>query len=548
MTEAVFIPSRLQKLSSNFLGYFLAEDIMEKHRNDFYALDIFEPEKLVTRCRILAAVSIAAILAAAFFIYPDRSTLPYPFGIALQILLAITTVLLYPYVLRFYLDVILAVKKSEKNSKINANFYAALCMLSGFAKGGILLSEAIKSLSTSKLDGIREEFAKINTNIFIHGLDLRTAILKVALVTKNEKLSYFLRGLANYIEERKDYNAFIENFLQMDNINRKIELTAYSDKMKNMASVFLAMLTACMTVAILAVTSMENELRDFAIYAVYFGIPMSTFMTLVMIYVGNPIKEKKREKGKEAFYLSMGCMALGSTAAILSFLELESYRIHFLIAATMLAVGSYIYTFDAKRKEAKITGELDSFLMKLRAAAELRSNIFDAIDRNTAIGKDVAPLISASRVLPAEDVLMNASEKTSHPFLSIVFYVLSMTIHKTRKISDIILILIYEFQRYAELMKVRKAVFSLTMTFSAISILLIAVSMGIMKYQFIPMVSKFAGYISYDVQLARNIAENSMVLIASSVPLTMGAVSGDFRKCFSMYIVFFIIAAAFLIF
>ncbi|MEM4676085.1 MAG: hypothetical protein QXM12_07335, partial [Nitrososphaerota archaeon] len=75
-----------------------------------------------------------------------------------------------------------------------------------------------------------------------------------------------------------------------------------------------------------------------------------------------------------------------------------------------------------------------------------------------------------------------------------------------------------------------------------------AVSMGIMKYQFIPMVSKFAGYISYDVQLARNIAENSMVLIASSVPLTMGAVSGDFRKCFSMYIVFFIIAAAFLIF
>jgi len=123
-----------------------------------------------------------------------------------------------------------------------------------------------------------------------------------------------------------------------------------------------------------------------------------------------------------------------------------------------------------------------------------------------------------------------------------------MTIHKTRKISDVILTLIYEFQRYAELMKVRRAVFGLAMTFSAISILLIAITMGILKYQFIPLVSKFAEYVNYDVQMAKSIAEDSMILVASSVPLTMGAVSGDFRKCFLMYIVFFAIAAAFLIF
>ncbi|MCS7119539.1 MAG: hypothetical protein RMH75_07050 [Archaeoglobaceae archaeon] len=539
----------LVKKEKKFKLSFFSSEFLEKLKDDLYSVDIFETEKFLKNSKILA------FFLCVFFsgiLFLQNLLLPASLKISNKILvfLAAITFLYYPFFVRLSSHLILALKKSEKNTEINKNFYTALSIFSGLARGGIPLGEAIKYIANSKLKGIREEFAKINIALFIHGLDIKTAILKVALTTPNEKLSYFLRGLANHIEEKREYASYVDNFLQLDNINRKIELATYSEKMKNIVAVFVTLITACVTIALIAIASVEGVNISIAIYSVYFGLPFSTFLTMLMMRVGNPIKEEKKEKGLDGFLIAISCTIVGLFAASLSFIGHEKFKIYAIALAISLSIFGYLYTFRARRKEVKITGELDSFLMKLRAFSELKSNILESIDKKTYIGRELGQLLTSSMVLPTGDALLKASDKVRHPFLSMVLYVLSAVIHKTRKISDVILALIYEYYRYSELLKLRKSIYSLTIIFAGISIVIMVICMGIMKYNFIPLFLKVSsiGGISFDARLARNLADDSIILVASTTPLALGAISGDFRKCYPLFFILLSIALIFILF
>lgn len=537
-----------------FTDFFFVRDLEKKHKDEFYAIDVFDPTKFIRNCRIIAGVLTAVTIFLILFLSSQLNPvafIPVEYMLLLQAVSVVATILLYPYYLQAITGLAISITKSEKNSEISANFYSALCIISGCAKGETPLGETIRLLANSKLKGIKEEFAKISTSLYIHGLDIKTALLKAALTTTHEKLAYFLRGLANYIEERKNYDIFVENFLQVDNINRKIELSAFSDKIRNIVSIFLALLTACITMALISITSTDEYLgSQVAIISIYIGIPLSALMIVVMMHVGNPIKERNKEKGKEAMILVLTCAALGLIVSSLSFTIYANYKTYLLALPLAVAIFGYAYTFNARRKEKRITEELDSFLMKLRAASELRSNILDAIDPNTTIGKEILPTLSLTRVAPAGDVLLRASNETKHPFLSLVLYVLSTVIHRTKRISDVILSLIYEYHRYLELIKLRKSVFSITVVFSLVSIVIIAVCMGILKFQLIPVFAKVAasGAVKFDAILAKHMAEDSIIVIATTTPAALGAVSGDFRKCFSLFLILLPIAILFTMF
>lgn len=538
------------RFTTNFKNFFLYKDVLKEFKDQFYAVDIFTPERLVKKYRLVAALLTVATIALLIITQNIFSRAIHPLAYLAGLILAPFTVLMYPYYIKMIVKTHIGLKKSEKNSEINKNFYVALSMFVGFAKGKIPLSEAIKHLANSNLKGIREEFAKINLALTIHGLDLRTALLKVALTTPNEKLSYFLRGLANYVEETKDYSGYIDNFLQLDNINRKIELSTYSDKMKNVGSIFIVLITALSTLAIISVASVEEGYMDIALYSVYLGLPLASFLTILLSYVGNPLKEGKKEKGTEAIVLAVSCAAFGLLAASFTFMKLSSFKPHILAISLILSLFGYIYTFGARRKENKITSELDSFLSKLRVASELKSNILEAVDRDTVIGKELSFAIARSSIESAGKALLEASARIKHSFLSSALYVLSVVIHKTKKISDVLLALIYEYHRYVEVLKLRKSVFGLTLVFILISAILTTICMGIMKYQFIPMFEKVAkmGKVTFDPVFATNLANDSVIIIAATAPLAMGAISGDFRKCFSLQIFLLSIALLFLIY
>ena len=529
-----------------------------------YALDIFDPEKFILPVCILSfifSIFLALLLFLSWqYIVESGGLLQYPIVYTLAALpWEVKTVLklgaclflgifAYPWLAVAFFNLVIRFKASEKREKIDRNLYSALCVLSGLGKGGVPIQQAIEEIVKSEFEGVREEFAKILTAVRYAGIELREAMLTVAMTTVSDKLSIFLRGLVNYIEKRRDYSDYVAEFLAIDNLNRRIELESYSTKLKNLSALFIALLAILPTMGIFNITSsfLEAGGGDAAMFMIYVGLPLTAVAMLAVFYMGSPEKRMRRRMAKEAMSAAFLIGFTVLTSVYLErFLEIDGVVRLAVLAATLAATALLIFFSRILRKEKKLEGELDSFLMDLIAASKSGSQLFTA---SGEIGKELAPAIAEGYVSSYGEALKQHSKKVAHPFLSLVLYTLGCVIHTTKNLSDVLLGIVYEYHRFFEMSKLRASVAKTAGMFAIASFFIIAFTMLIIKIQLVPMFESFAKMSSTRIDLAavKSIPDDSVVILASVLPLANGAVLSDYRKCFGTFILTLSVAFAFI--
>jgi Flp pilus assembly protein TadB len=412
------------------------EKYIKENEKKFYALDIFEPEEFILPISIFSLIFSITLALTIYLAWQYLSENPMLHNNPVFYALAeippdiknplkagtclILALILYPHLSRATLNIILYFKTNEKREKIDQNLFSALCILGGLGRGGVPIQQAIEELANSDLEGVREEFAKIHTALKYVGVELKEAILTVAMTTVSEKLSIFLRGLVNYIEKRKDYSDYVTEYLTIDNLNRRVELENYATKLKNLSAVFIALLTIMPTIGIFAITSslIEAGGEDLAIVTIYIGTPFTAVGMLATFYMGSPEKKMRKKMAKEAMIIAF----LTGFGVVLSvyierFLEIpEVIPTALMIALTEASIAHIFFRRYVKR-EKKVEEELDSFIMDLMAASKTGAPLLSA---SGEIGKEIAPALAESQVAPLGEALKKQAKKTFHPFLSLV--------------------------------------------------------------------------------------------------------------------------------
>ncbi len=529
----------------------LKEEIEAKRRK-LYALDIFDAENLAKNCEI-AAFIFSIFSGFLIFLLLGRISeflLPLPLDIPQELKIWgkpaiswLAAVLAYPMLSRAFFSLFLSIKASEKRDNIERNLQTALAVLYSLGRGGAPLTKAIEELANSDIDGIREEFSKIIVATRYAGKELRDAMLEVAFTTVSERFSVFLRGLVSFSEKRMNYDEFVSEFISMDSVYKRIELESYANKLKNLSSVFFALLGILPTLAIFSLTSSIIEGgTDFAAFSVYIGLPAIAIAMVATLYIGSPEKKMKRYLGKEAMI----------SAFILSSLVIASVYLERFFGVSGITFPSLVFGSTAAfilaalfrrtlKLETAVEEQLDSFLMNLMAASKTGSQLLTA---SGEIAKEIAPAIAESQVSSLGSALKEQSKRVRHPFLSIILYTLGCVVHATRNLSNVISGLIYEYHRFFELSKLRKTIARSTGLFAMAGFIVIVFTMLIVKLQLLPIIEAFSRFSAekIDVEVIRGIPADSIAILASVLPLASGAVHSDYRRCFGTFVITFPIA------
>lgn len=529
-----------------------------------YAIDVFNPESLILPVSFLSLIfSLAAaitvfltweliVLSLGLLKIPavySLALLPWEFKTVTKFVLCIASaIVVYPRLSVAFFNVAVYFKTQEKKEKIDRSLYSALCILNGLGKGGIPIQKAIEELANSNLEGVREEFAKIHTAVRYAGVELREAILAVAITTVSEKLSTFLRGLVNYIERKRDYSDYVSEFLTIDNLNRRVELENYSTKLKNLSAIFIALLAILPTLGIFSITSslLEAGGEDLAGVMVYLCLPLVAVTMLAVFYMGSPEKKMQRRMARESMIaaFTLGFTVLASVY-VERFLKIDGLVEKVLIAGIVAATILMVFFSRALRKEKKVENEIDTFLMNLVASSKTGAQLLTTTGE---IGKELAPALAESQISPLGDSLKKHSRKVSHPFLSLLLYTLGCVVHNTRNLSDVLLGVIYEYHRYFELSRLRSSVAKTASLFALVSFFIISFTMIVIKLQLMPMFDNFVTLAQARINLEelKNIPNDTVTILASVIPLSGGAILSDYRKCFGTFMVTLSTALAFL--
>lgn len=262
------------------------------------------------------------------------------------------------------------------------------------------------------------------------GKELRDAMLEIAFTTVSDRFSAFLRGLVSFSEKRKNYDEFVSEFISIDSVYRRIELESYASRLKNLSSVFFALLGMLPTLAIFSLTSsMIEGGNDFAALAVYFGLPAMVAAMVATLYIGSPEKKMRRHLGKEAmiaaFMLSSIVIASVYLERFFGFSGITFPSLVFSSSATFILAAAFRRTL---KWETDVEDQLDSFLMNLMAASKTGSQLLTA---SGEIAKEIVPVIAESQVSSLGSALKEQSKRVRHPFLSIVLYTLGCVVHVT---------------------------------------------------------------------------------------------------------------------
>jgi len=567
MSEAAVFPGIKERLKHRLREYLNPVDKRIKEvEKKLYALDIFQPERFILPLCVFSlifSIIVGFILFLSWqYIVESGGLLQYPIVHALATLpWEIKTVLklgtclglalvAYPWFAVAMFNTVIWFKASEKREKIDRNFYSALCVLNGLGRGGLPIQQAIEEIVKSEFEGVREEFAKILTAVKYMGLELKDAILTVALTTVSEKLSIFLKGLVSYIEKKKDYHEFVAEFLTMDNLNKRVELETYSTKLKNLSALFIALLAILPTMGIFNITSslLEAGGSETAMFMVYVGLPLTAISMIAVFYIGSPEKKMRRKMAKEAMLVTflLGFSVLISVY-LERFLEVGAVTYYAIIAAITIATVMLFITRKTVKKEKRLEEELDNFLMDLIAASKSGAQ---PLTSSGEIGKELAPVIAEGQVSSYGEALKKHSRAVSHPFLSLVLYTLGCVIHSTKNLSDVLLGIVYEYHRFVEMSKLRTSIAKTAGMFAIASFFIIAFTMFVIKIQLVPMFETFAKIANspIDVATMRNIPNDAIVILASVIPITIGAVLSDYRRCFGTFVLTLSAALAFLMF
>jgi len=540
-----------------------AEKFTRGREDLLFAADVFEPEKVVRRAKIFgyflsALISIAPIYLT-LALYKNGPSLRFAFGnlglkelLVVEAIFAVLTLLfMSPWIADKLFLIYLKSKLAEKREVIDRNLYSALCMLSGFSKGNVPLTEAVALISKSKLDGVREEFSKIYAATSVYGSDFKSAAIRVALTTPSEKLSHFLKGLVGYLERKRDYSDYVDEFLLLDNVNRKVELSAYSEKLKNIAMVYSTIVVLMGISVIFIMASSVDKSMASPEPIVYVGLPLAAFSLTLLVHRGSPEKNARREKGKEATLLA---------AAVSVFVVLSVYLAHFFELSDLikvLAVGvalvmaavSYAYVRPSIVKDTRIMDELNEFIMRLYASSRAGENLLNAIRSGGAVDRELEEVVARSVSEPLGEVMLDVAGRIRHPFLSTAVYVLGAIMHRTRNYSDVLTGLLYEYHRYVELEKVKGSLLSMVGVFMLFCFLLMTFTMGVVKLQLIPLFEKMVdlsrGQVSVDTGSMVKVVDDTILMLGATIPFGLGALVGDLRKSFPYFLVTLSVALIF---
>ena len=521
-----------------------ARRLIEERKDVLYAADVYVPEKLYQRCR-LAALTFIFLFSGLTFLMPFQQLnyLSAKTGLlkpqTIQIAAFLAGFASYPKLLKFFFDLSIKLKLTEKRERINRNLYTALCMLSGFGKGGLPAARAVELIAKSNLDGIREEFAKIHTSVSILGYDLRTAALRVALTTPSDRLAHFLKGFVSFLERSRNYGNYVEEYLQLDNVNRRIELTAYAEKLRQLSVVYVTLVTILSSLSIITLSiSMAEPGKDYSDLVIYFGLPAVCAAMTVLYYIGCPEKETERVKKREATYLSTLILITGILAA---YIPLSNLKPFLLIAAMVSAIIAHIYVRKALKADSEVEQELNTLLMSLYASSRSGESVVSALrSASGELANRLAGVVASSAIRPVGETLSEESRKATHPFLSALLYVLGNVVHSTKRFSDVLTALIYEYHRYIEYTKLKKSVANATAILVLMALTLTAFCMGIVKVQMIPTmekaIEKAGGHIAFNPEHAKRIANDAVIVLSATTPFTLGSITWDFRRSFKFYV------------
>lgn len=530
----------------------------------FLAADIYRPETLVKGCLAVAYILTIALSASSFlFLYEllDNQNLKVlleetgigllGFYVVLVLFTVLTVLLVSPSLADKILSVYIKSKLSEKAENIDRNMYSMLCMLSGFAKGDVPLTEATRLVAMSDLQGIRQEFAKIHTAVTVYGQDFKDAALKVALTTPSEKLSQFLKGLVSYLERKKNFVEYVEEFILLDNVTKRIELSSYSEKLKNVAMVYATLIVIMGVATVFSIASVLDNTLSSSEPLVYVGLPVSSLMMALVLHKGSPTKGAKRPKGEVGLALSVA-IALMAIIPVYAgyFAGVEGVKEYALIAGLLLAAFGVVYLRPAIRRDALIERELNEFLMRLYAASRSGENLASAIKGSGEVEKELESVLAMSLTEPIGGAMLRSAREVKHPFFATMLYVVGAVVHRTKSLSDVLTGLLYEYHRYVEVEKIKKGLVSTVGLFLLFAFVLLAFTMGVVKIQLIPMFQKFvdisAGKIQFDAASTERVLDDTVILIASTIPLGLAAILGDFRKALGYFVVTLMVALAFM--
>ncbi|TDA24956.1 MAG: hypothetical protein DSO01_08895 [Archaeoglobi archaeon] len=525
---------------------------VEAKRRKLYALDIFDAENLARNCEIAAFIFSIFSGFLIFILLSRISAFPLPFPLDIPedakilgkpAISCLSAVLAYPMLSRAFFSLFLSIRASEKRENIERNLQTALAILSSLGRGGAPLTKAMEELANSDLEGIREEFSKIVVATRYAGKELRDAMLEIAFTTVSDRFSAFLRGLVSFSEKRKNYDEFVSEFISIDSVYRRIELESYASRLKNLSSVFFALLGMLPTLAIFSLTSsMIEGGNDFAALAVYFGLPAMAAAMVATLYIGSPEKKMRRHLGKEAMIAAFMLSSIVIASVYLErFFGFSGITFPSLVSSSSAAFILAAAFRRTLKWETDVEDQLDSFLMNLMAASKTGSQLLTA---SGEIAKEIAPVIAESQVSSLGSALKEQSKRVRHPFLSIVLYTLGCVVHVTRNLSDVISGLIYEYHRFFELSKLRKSIARSAGLFAMAGFMVIVFTMLIVKLQLLPVIEAFSRLSTekIDVEAIRGIPADSIAILASILPLASGAVHSDYRRCFGTFVITFSIA------
>lgn len=560
----MFMSARAREWLKVYIPGKYPEHLLEDLRRDFRLANITDPQNFL-RSVSLSVFIVGILLAILAFLFTyltgvkggsivPTSTIPNPIPLKWRpVVYPLLTYLLVPIALfPVAVNVILKGKISSRKDNIDAHLHQFLIALLGFAKAKCPLKEIAKEIMNLDLGEISKEFAKIYYSVQYGNKTLKVAMLEAAEYSPSNKFADLLRGIVNVIEAGGDLARFVENRLQVVEVEKKTERESYLKKLEMIAEVYMTLTIALPTVFItLSLAKIVSGEVDFSMLVtmIYFLLPLLGAGLVFVLYALSPEKGLGTTRGMN--YLSLAPILAG-VAAVMAILLGRNMEFWSLLGVSVGLIIGAILSNKYMKEEQRISEQLPFFLSRVLSLIEAGKDVTSAFKESA---KDVpSPFGKYLRVfsemldkgMPRNKAFKWLEKRTPNRDVKITSGILMRAIDIGSNITSILISLTSELARLnAHRIEKRgtQRTYAALMAIGALMFcgLAVQISTGLLDQfekfaQNLQSTSQGIGGTSFGIvspiilNQAREMIRHSLYVVSIVAGLGIGGLSGDFRK------------------
>lgn len=546
-------------------------ELLYGYRMEYLGANISNPKKLLKKLSMITHLLALSLAILTFLILVPSSLnivfhklqlqglqIPLKLHTDLRFALAVSAIayLSIPPMMGFFLTTYLKTKLSMRREKIDRNVYPLIVAMYGFAKARLTIFEIVREVCLMGLEGVSEEFEKINNAIVYGGMGVKAALLNVATTTPSRDLADLLKGLVGLLESGGDLVRYLEDRLLITNVTRRTWLSSYLERLRLFGESYMAASTMLSILALaigLAQMTMGAGSLEQIYFTTYFILPAISAGLLLVLHLSSPEKEQKRAMSKisdAAIVLIVALLIASSLSTLLNF----GYENYLLAFSVLVSLTVALPIERVLRHERSVERALPIFFNRLIALMESGKDISTAV--NLAARDEPGPLGKYVKVLstmllqgiPRNKAFMWLSRNSPIPEMGLMNFVLSKTAAVSGKFVDVLLSLLDEMHRLNEYKKQRVSV---ARTISAVLILSLIVYAGISVVLSSEILEKLSGRMSnvkhiegqtistgiseYQIGEIKKAIKNTLSILAITTSLGIVAIDGDRRKFCRVY-------------